>query len=119
MKLQERDTDLGCFATWFCCVSRIIRTISQSVLLLIFLAIGKALLKWLRECRDACRRHGTSQAQPDVESGIGEHNGGAGTVFMVVDFNAWECAGSDILWAAVTTKIFERVRYGGACDLIA
>lgn len=84
-------------------------------LLTCFLNCCEALLNLLRRCRDASPRWSTSrEEQPDVESA-----GSAGTEFMVVEFNAWECAGSDILWAAVTTKIFERVRslnFGFICS---
>lgn len=31
--------------------------------------------------------------------------------FIYVQFNAWECAGSEVLWAALISKIFDKVRF--------
>lgn len=33
--------------------------------------------------------------------------------FVFVEFNAWECAGSEVLWAALITKIFDTVSVSG------
>lgn len=52
--------------------------------------------------------------QPDIESarGQGKEDGSEGREFIVVEFNAWECAGAEVLWAAVITKIFDQVFTG-------
>ena len=74
--------------------------------------IVKALCKWICACVKTCRREGPldgESGQLDEESGGGGQEHGAGTDFIVVEFNAWECAGSDVLWAAVVTKIFDKV----------
>lgn len=49
-----------------------------------------------------------SQVPLDAESGQG---GGSidGREFVVIEFNAWECAGLEVLWAVVTAKIFDAV----------
>eukprot|EP00752_Nemacystus_decipiens_P017199 g15408.t1 len=47
-------------------------------------------------------------AREDVES-AGERGGRTGKSFIFVDFNAWEYVGSEVLWAALITKIFEKV----------
>eukprot|EP00752_Nemacystus_decipiens_P005720 g5177.t1 len=44
----------------------------------------------------------------DIES-VGKKSGGARTSFIFVDFNAWEYAGSEVLWAALVSKIFNAV----------
>ena len=78
---------------------------SQSVLSVVLQAIWKELILWLRRCHTCCPQ------QRDIESaGSGKQDGSQGTEFIVVEFNAWECAGSDILWAALITKIFDEVR---------
>lgn len=78
---------------------------SESVLSVVLHAIWKELHLWLRRCRHTC-----CPKQRDVESaGSEQEYGSQGTEFVVVEFNAWECAGSDILWAALITKIFDEV----------
>lgn len=53
----------------------------------------------------------------DVESAGGttslSGDGGRKTRnFILIEFNAWECAGSEVLWAALITKIFDKVTGG-------
>ena len=58
-------------------------------------------------CRDRCRSKPTAESH-DVEASLEEDTSG-GREFVVVEFNAWECAGLEVLWAVVTTKIFDAV----------
>lgn len=96
----------------------------HSVVLVVLWAIVVGLWTWLRSCYDAFRR-ANSQTTPtqlavsdDVETSPEEEASG-GREFVVVEFNAWECAGLEILWAVVTTKIFDAVskRCNRGCHL--
>ncbi|CAM9719996.1 unnamed protein product, partial [Ectocarpus fasciculatus] len=59
----------------------------------------KALVTCFGSCRDG---------YSDVEASRKE-GASSGTEFVVVEFNAWECAGLEVLWAVVITKIFDAV----------
>lgn len=45
----------------------------------------------------------------NIEDPDDEKNGPGGYKnFIIVEFNAWECAESDVLWASLITKIFDK-----------
>lgn len=105
-KIQARnDPSPRWLETWCCCLVGFWRVMSHSVLSVVFQAIWEELQLWLHRCRHTC-----CPKERDVESaGSGKEDGSQGTKFVVVEFNAWECAGSDVLWAALITKIFDEV----------
>lgn len=85
--------------------------------------VYKTLIACCGSGRDVCGRK-LAHAQPaeppvaqrDIPSDFEasrEEGSSVGTEFVVVEFNAWECAGLEILWAAVTSKIFDAVRVTG------
>lgn len=82
------------------------------------MAIVKALWRWCRACGKACGKSclvTKPEAKSDEESAGSKQDASSEREFIVVEFNAWECAGSDVLWAAVITKIFDAVsRYLGS-----
>lgn len=82
--------------------------VGKSVLVVITWAVLKALYEWCRACERSC---GSTQSVPqhDEEIGSDTQDDSLGREFIVVEFNAWECAGSDVLWASVITKIFDTV----------
>lgn len=83
--------------------------VTKSVLFVIIAAILKALWKW---CRRTCGKAFSpkkSGAQSDEEDPSPKEDANWNRNFIVVEFNAWECAGSDVLWAAVISKIFDAV----------
>lgn len=82
--------------------------VAKSVIVVVIAAIGKALLRWCRACEKSCLSE-QPEARLDEESAGGEQDTRAGREFIVVEFNAWEYAGSDVLWASVITKIFDTV----------
>eukprot|EP00752_Nemacystus_decipiens_P001624 g1581.t1 len=47
--------------------------------------------------------------ESDQDPGAGQKRNSGDTDFIVVEFNAWEVAGSDVLWAAVVSKIFDTI----------
>lgn len=114
LSVPERE-DPSCFETWCCCCVGFWSVVTQSVFGVVFCAIGKELCSRLGKCANTCRPKpkNNQEQQPDVElaGGGGEDDGSRGREFIVVDFNAWECAGLDILWAAVITKIFDKVKW--------
>ena len=79
--------------------------VAKSVILVVIWAILKALRQWWRACVETCQ----PDHLPDEESGDVKEDTGEGRSFIVVEFNAWECVGSDLLWAAVVSKIFDAV----------
>ena len=79
----------------------------NSAVAVVVVAFGKALLRWFRACGEPCLSG--QPAPPDEERAGDEESATAGMEFVVIDFNAWECAGSDVLWASVITKIFDTV----------
>lgn len=115
--------------------------VHHNVVYVIVSVIANMLRTWLRRCvnafhrsdvyttlvaccgrgRDVCGRM-PAPAQPaeqpvaqraipsDVEASR-ERDANVAPEFVVVEFNAWECAGLEILWAAVTSKIFDAVRF--------
>lgn len=105
-KIQARtDPSSTWLETWCCCLIGFWHVISQSILSVVLQAIWRELHLWLSRCRHTC-----CPEPRDVEStGSEKEDGSQGTEFIVVEFNAWECAGSDILWAALITKIFDEV----------
>lgn len=62
---------------------------------------------WVNTWRSACQG---CLPPADIES-VGQKGGGVGRSFIFVDFNAWEYVGSEVLWAALITKIFEKVSF--------
>lgn len=98
--------------TLCCCMVGFWRVISESVLGVVFKALCKELWSWLQRCRKACC---PSRGDVNFTGGGGQEDGmvkkGSShrRKFIVVDFNAWECAGSEVLWASVITKIFDEV----------
>lgn len=67
-----------------------------------------AIKRWLATCYGACRDQ--RNVLVDIES-VGKKSGSSRTSFIFVDFNAWEYAGSEVLWAALVTKIFNAVSF--------
>lgn len=82
---------------------------SHSVPFIILRVVGSALNTWLGALRDACIESAQRGVLVDFESAR-KKGGSEFRSFIFVDFNAWEYAGSEVLWAALMTKIFDAVR---------
>lgn len=54
--------------------------------------------------------HGGGHEAFDVEAIYGKNVPGRRD-FIIVEFNAWEYTGSEVLWAALITKIFDQVSF--------
>ncbi|CAM9963432.1 unnamed protein product, partial [Ectocarpus sp. 4 AP-2014] len=71
-------------------------------------AIPKALVAFVGRFGYSGTRERTDRQLRDVEASL-ELDASGGKAFIVVEFNAWECAGMEILWAIVTAKLFDAI----------
>lgn len=109
---DEESTAPGLRATLCCCFVGLLHMIWQSTLLIILRVAWGALTTWFRSCWAAscatCCDNRSSKVLSDIESGR-EKGGSRGRSFIFVEFNAWEYARSEVLWAALISKIFDAV----------
>lgn len=67
-------------------------------------ALIKAFVRWLRRCTNNCFD------SDDVESrGGGNAVNSKPQEFLLIEFNAWEFARSEVVWASLVAKIFDSV----------
>lgn len=114
----EENTTAGFCRTCCCCLLGLRNMMPHSLAVIILRVVLGALKTWYDRLRVACvaachaRCRGACCDQRkvpvDIES-VRAKGGSRRRSFIFVDFNAWEYAGSDVLWAALITKIFDAV----------
>ncbi|CAM9290709.1 unnamed protein product [Scytosiphon promiscuus] len=106
---QQTRLDFCLHAACCCCLPSVLRIISQSLFGVVVRAAFEALVAWFRTCRQGCVRSAIVDEESAGGTGSLSGDGGGRRAFILVEFNAWECAGSEVLWAALITKIFDKV----------
>ena len=93
---EPQPAKARCLSTWCCCIQGLFHVVVRSAPFVIGWVIVKALLcsKWIYIClrqNVPTRRPTGRRIRPlDEKSGGGGQEHGAGTDFIVVEFNAWE-----------------------------
>lgn len=101
----QDNTTPGLGVTCCCCLLGLGNMISHSLLFIVLRVALNAVKTWLCALRYACDQ---GNAVVDIESARTKGRSTSRS-FIFVDFNAWEYAGSEVLWAALITKIFDAV----------
>ncbi|CAM9839363.1 unnamed protein product [Scytosiphon promiscuus] len=106
---QQTRLDFCLHATCCCCLPSVLRIISQSLFGVVVRAAFEALVAWFRTCRQGFVKSTVVDEESAGGMGLLSGDGGGSRAFILIEFNAWECAGSEVLWAALITKIFDKV----------
>lgn len=78
--------------------------VRTSIAIVMVRALIMAFVRWFHRCKNNCFD------ADDVESrGSGNAVNSKPQEFLLIEFNAWEFARSEVVWASLVAKIFDSV----------